>query len=78
MKSVVHYFKKKPNPKNLANRSLSFSETELDHVASGDDVMIDVITPTGLTKIHITGKDLCSNLMYRTAKNGTKIKVFRF
>ena len=78
MKTVVHSFNKRPSAKNLANRSISFSDGETDHVKQEDDLEIVVKFPTGSTTVYVTGEKFLSSLADKTMKDGTKIKVFRF
>lgn len=78
MKTVVHTFNKRPSAKNLANRSVSFSEGETNHVGKEDDVEITVKFPTGATTVYVTGEQFLSSLADKSMKDGTKIKVFKF
>lgn len=78
MKTVIHKFKKRPNAKNLANRSVSFSRGETDHIGKEDDVEIEIQTKSGYTSVFVTGEQFLSSLEDKSTKDGIKIKVFKF
>lgn len=76
--SVIHTFRKMPTAKNLARRSLSFVESEIQHVGNNDLVVIAINGTKFATEIKVDGKSFLNGLQDKTAKNGTKVKVFQF
>ncbi|MEM4725968.1 MAG: hypothetical protein QXG63_03435 [Nitrososphaerales archaeon] len=69
-------FNKRPNKRNLRNRSVSFNTQELEKILPEDQVKIVVHSETSpLVEINITGEELLKSLI---SVNSKDYKVFRF